>query len=457
LHAFNTNNDNFNNNNKNKTNISQHKKRKNINNKTNFNGSENDLIFMRFELANIKISNNQNNNNKDDDAAAPTKSSDTSNINNVQSILHKARAKNTRGKLFTNNNNKDNNEDSGQDEADDDASLQQDDVELHPKDIEESILNILLVRKHKNRNKKNKNTINNKYLQKLNNKPNLVHKTANNTNSDITISPVLSKTSQRFHQVRHQNHHQNLRKRLKNVEMPEQGELSNEKTVRIHIYQLTEPYSRTWLDTKHISLDHLKHGQNQWVQLNIKKAVLGWLQDHEKNLGLEIICEQCNRNGISILHDYYSHPEQKPVLNIIAKMVQREKRARSRIFYPIVPDYITPPKRTSCSTDDVRKRCCRHPLLIDFHEISGFEFIIQPRIIDAGFCRGRCPPKYNPASHHAFLMSILNLDGRYDVPKRCCTALKLSEIDILHVDGEDPSKLSVSKWEDMRVMECACA
>jgi transforming growth factor beta, invertebrate len=212
------------------------------------------------------------------------------------------------------------------------------------------------------------------------------------------------------------------------------------------------------LDTKNISLDHLKSGQSQWMQLNVKKAVMGWLTDHQKNLGLEIRCERCSRHGISIVHDYYSNQDQKPVLNIIAKVVTREKRAKfNRAFFPSVPDYITPPKRTSCSANDVKKRCCRHPLLIDFHDISGFEFIIQPRVIDAGFCRGKCPPRYNLATHHAFLMSILNLDGRYDLPKRCCTALKMSEVDILHVDGEDPSKLSVSKWEDMRVMECACA
>lgn len=125
--------------------------------------------------------------------------------------------------------------------------------------------------------------------------------------------------------------------------------------------------------------------------------------------------------------------------------------------------------RTDCTLDSiipVRRRCCRHQMEVVFNQLKGFEFIIQPKQFDAGFCHGRCPPRFNPATHHALLQSLIykqqqklqigqsNIDK---IPKPCCAPKKLLDLEILHVDEMDPSKLKVTTWNNMKVIECACS
>lgn len=112
-------------------------------------------------------------------------------------------------------------------------------------------------------------------------------------------------------------------------------------------------------------------------------------------------------------------------------------------------------RRTDCSHEN--KRCCRHQMEVVFKELKGFEFIIQPKMFDAGYCRGRCPPRYNPAHHHALLQAMVWKQDRSRAPRPCCAPSRLVEMEVLHVDERDASKLKVSTWSDMRVLECACS
>uniref|UniRef100_A0A182LUD5 TGF-beta family profile domain-containing protein n=1 Tax=Anopheles culicifacies TaxID=139723 RepID=A0A182LUD5_9DIPT len=177
-----------------------------------------------------------------------------------------------------------------------------------------------------------------------------------------------------------------------------------------------------------------------------------------KNLGLELYCEGCHAHDVHIVHDsspYFRTYDETPVLNVVGRLVQREKRSKLQRYRPQMRDYLSPPKTTACTAGN--KRCCRHPLLVDFRDIEGFDFIIQPKIFDAGFCRGRCPTKFNPATHHALLQSLLHEHIKYDVPKPCCAPSSLDHIDVLHADPKNPQRLKVSTWHNMRVLECACS
>ncbi|EDV90936.1 GH23994 [Drosophila grimshawi] len=90
-------------------------------------------------------------------------------------------------------------------------------------------------------------------------------------------------------------------------------------------------------------------------------------------------------------------------------------------------------------------------------DIKGFEFIIHPKTFDAGYCRGRCPPRHNPAHHHALLQSLMWQQDHNSVPRPCCAPSKLTELEILHFDEEHTDKLKISTWSDMQVVECACS
>eukprot|EP00102_Acyrthosiphon_pisum_P006881 XP_003240767.2 PREDICTED: protein decapentaplegic-like [Acyrthosiphon pisum] len=134
-------------------------------------------------------------------------------------------------------------------------------------------------------------------------------------------------------------------------------------------------------------------------------------------------------------------------------------------------------------------KCCREQMRVVFADIPGFDFIVEPKWFDAGLCRGRCPAKYNPATRHAFIQSLLwkqhnNRRGgvtggerrsRRKVrhgggsvvaattkapqppPKPCCAPRKLDRLQIIHVDESDPSSLKVTTWKEMAVVECACS
>jgi len=137
-------------------------------------------------------------------------------------------------------------------------------------------------------------------------------------------------------------------------------------------------------------------------------------------------------------------------------------------------------------------KCCREQMRVVFADIPGFDFIVEPKWFDAGLCRGRCPAKYNPATRHAFIQSLLwkqhNNNRRGGVaggsgekrsrrkvrhggasaaaattrapqppPKPCCAPSKLDQLQIIHVDETDPSSLKVTTWKEMAVVECACS
>lgn len=159
-------------------------------------------------------------------------------------------------------------------------------------------------------------------------------------------------------------------------------------------------------------------------------------------------------------------------------------------------------------TEPTRNKCCREQMRVVFADIPGFDFIAEPKWFDAGLCRGRCPAKYNPATRHAFIQSMMwkqhkndqnNKNGGDDddddrnrgpgsgdgdagrrrgrrkvrhrgaaaagsasssnraPPKPCCAPSKLDRLQIVHVDEADPSRLKVTTWEEMAVVECACS
>ncbi|KAL4103921.1 hypothetical protein QTP88_019238 [Uroleucon formosanum] len=134
-------------------------------------------------------------------------------------------------------------------------------------------------------------------------------------------------------------------------------------------------------------------------------------------------------------------------------------------------------------------KCCREQMRVVFADIPGFDFIIEPKWFDAGLCRGRCPAKYNPATRHAFIQSLLwkqhnnrrggvtsgerrsrrkvrhgggsmvaaTTKASQPPPKPCCAPRKLDRLQIIHVDETDPSSLKVTTWKEMAVVECACS
>jgi integrin beta 8 len=172
------------------------------------------------------------------------------------------------------------------------------------------------------------------------------------------------------------------------------------------------------------------------VEMEVRHAVQGWILDPRLNLGLEL--EGDVEVGRATLHI-----NTKEVAGTFS-LSTREKR------------------ETAAATECTSK-CCSRPMKVNIRKLEGFSFIFQPEEFDASHCRGRCPPRYHPLNDHSLLQSLLPLQssrdssGRPSIRRPCCAPSKYSNIDILHLDQNDPTRLKVTNWRDIIVAGCACA
>lgn len=183
----------------------------------------------------------------------------------------------------------------------------------------------------------------------------------------------------------------------------------------------------------------------RWIEVDCTAAAIAWVERKLENLGLEV---EFQHEGV---------PAVRRVASPASFNVFTSTAAR-RLLKRAAPDQLMAlhkGRRTECRGDN--KKCCRHQMTVIFKDLKGFEFIIQPKTFDAGYCKGRCPPRYNPAHHHALLQSLIWKEDRKKAPRPCCAPSKLAELEILYIDENDPTKLKVSNWKNMRVLECACS
>lgn len=122
----------------------------------------------------------------------------------------------------------------------------------------------------------------------------------------------------------------------------------------------------------------------------------------------------------------------------------------------------------SSSGNKKGKKCCPHSLKINFRQLPGFDWILEPSEIDIFMCKGDChyaqftthghhQHSSNPASNHALFQGYLHTINKRLVPKLCCTPSKLDSVQVVHYDQDNPAQLTTTKWEGAIVKECACA
>ncbi|XP_076620312.1 TGF-beta domain-containing family member maverick [Colletes latitarsis] len=186
---------------------------------------------------------------------------------------------------------------------------------------------------------------------------------------------------------------------------------------------------------------------SRWLEFDSTMAVSSWLEAGLDNLGLEL---EFLHDGEPVLRDFTS-----PVLNVFTERTSYESSGRTKRSTPEELMSLHKGRRTKCKGES--KKCCRHELTVMFKELKGFEFIVYPRTFDAGYCKGRCPPRYNPAHHHALLQSLLWKEDRKKVPKPCCAPSKLDQLMIVYYDENNSTQLKVSYWKNIQVLECACS
>lgn len=203
-------------------------------------------------------------------------------------------------------------------------------------------------------------------------------------------------------------------------------------------------HARKLIVQKRIELPDAR--DSRWLELDSTAAVSSWLEAGTENLGLEL---QFLRDGRPLERAFSS-----PALNVFTELTS-QPNWRSKRSTPEELMSLHKGRRTKCKGES--KKCCRHELTVMFKDLKGFEFIVYPKTFDAGYCKGRCPPRYNPAHHHALLQSLLWKEDRKRVPKPCCAPSKLDQLMIVYFDENDTTQLKVSYWKNIQVLECACS
>lgn len=241
-----------------------------------------------------------------------------------------------------------------------------------------------------------------------------------------------------------------------------------DNTVEVRVYQVLQPdqkahkdyhgksrtpkEGRLLVDQRRI---HLAISASKWTEFDVTKAAESWVNRGASNLGLELECRECVRRGITLVTQDTegSNSSVSPVLNVHADVQVGGNPRQKRNSDPTHSGHQS--RRTECRSDG--KLCCRHKMEVVFKDLKGFGFILAPKDFDAGYCKGRCPSRHNLANQHALLQSLVRRKHRDRAPRLCCAPNKLSDLEVLHADEHDSSKLKVTTWNNTRVEECACS
>ncbi|XP_070502761.1 protein decapentaplegic [Chironomus tepperi] len=292
------------------------------------------------------------------------------------------------------------------------------------------------------------------------------------SSSSYDISPKKftlksnSKNTDKSHQVHIRHSESNKRQHSNRNKI---HFIPNSSTIRLHVYQHEPQNGRIFLFHKDITLpissstDDKKIAYNKWVQLDLTSIVRTWIQGSDKELNIDVYCEMCTKYGIYIVNDASQSNKRmdestnNPALNVIGAIVRSKRKTQNNKRKNNQDAKENQKlKKTHCRHNG-EKKCCRHKWTIDFKELGGYEYIIQPRHFDAGFCDGTCPFRHNMGSNHAYFQSLAHHQlKKDDVPNVCCAPTRLQDLEILHIDENDHTKLKVTTMKKMRAMKCSC-
>ncbi|CAG5087713.1 Oidioi.mRNA.OKI2018_I69.PAR.g11615.t1.cds [Oikopleura dioica] len=106
-----------------------------------------------------------------------------------------------------------------------------------------------------------------------------------------------------------------------------------------------------------------------------------------------------------------------------------------------------------------KKICGKEKFYVNFREIDWGDYILAPEGYPAYKCSGKCSLENVgkddvPMTNHAIMQAMMaNIDKRIECPK--CAPLKLEAMTILYME-EDTRRVTLRKYDDMVVKKCGC-
>ena len=227
---------------------------------------------------------------------------------------------------------------------------------------------------------------------------------------------------------------------------------STDDNIRINLYQLLEPVQRGQRDTKKRLVDSklVSLASRGWESFDIRQALQDWVDDPRKNYGIELNCDTQDLGDIV----EFAAPNSRLSNEVFHAFLNKDLFPNLNV-YTQERKIVTRVKRSDVFDECQRGLCCRRPLEVNFQDIGWDDWIIAPPKYEAYYCDGACPHNFKPAHTFALIKTALRMFNPAAAPAPCCSATRLSPLNLLHYDED--GNLVVSVHEDMVVEECKCA
>lgn len=185
-----------------------------------------------------------------------------------------------------------------------------------------------------------------------------------------------------------------------------------------------------------------------WVRIDIKRSLLRqWLTSGTQQTWVEVMCRTCGPEAsVSIARQKHL----KPFVVVTMQKDDSTSHLRGRRS-------LRPRNRHS----QYNPCCNRRPFVVNFTEIE-LDFIIFPRLYDAGYCEGSCavtgclpqrPVDVTAYPREDLLRRYEGLNTRPVIPSCCAPSAKTKHSLVLHNPN---NRIITEHIQDMIVTECEC-
>jgi len=186
-----------------------------------------------------------------------------------------------------------------------------------------------------------------------------------------------------------------------------------------------------------------------WVDIDVTEVVRMWAtKGSYANYGLHIRAD--TSTGRSIPVGVRHQRTNVPYIHIwldSSRAGIRSKRSTNGFCKPKPAKGVSGNALAEAEEDEIEE-CCVHNMYVDFKDTYGWEFIISPSGFEFNYCSGDCTLGM-PSTTHAHIKQLTQ------VGQTCCTAQKLSGLEMLYLDHN--YNVVLGNLKRMKVERCGCA
>ncbi|XP_037076578.1 growth/differentiation factor 8-like isoform X2 [Pollicipes pollicipes] len=180
------------------------------------------------------------------------------------------------------------------------------------------------------------------------------------------------------------------------------------------------------------------HNHSGYVEIDVYDLAWDWFRVPNENFGITIETTDHRKTpNLSINSFLDARDDDREKLPVLEVHVSSDQRRKKRA-----------PSGNYCSDDSTETKCCRFPLVVNFHEFD-WDWIIAPIFYSANYCSGDCPYVYLQKYPHTHIVQQV---GGTAGP--CCGPRKLRPIEMLYWDTSNHIRFD---WlPGMIVESCGC-